>query len=119
MCPNQQKLTGSKSQMVLKGSGNFPNCIGALDGKQVVIQAPPGSGSLYFNDKGTFSMVLMALVGHQYCFIVVDIGAYNRNSDGGIYFISMLRRALKANTMNVPQDDAFVNAPEKGPMFSL
>ena len=73
MCPNQQKLTGSKSQMVLKGSGNFPNCIGAFDG---IIQAPPRWGSLYFNYKGSFSMVLMTLVDHQYCFTVVHMGAY-------------------------------------------
>ena len=64
-------------------------------------------------------MVLMTLVDHQYCFTVVDIGAYSSNSDGGIYFNSMLRRALEANTMNVPPDDAFVNAHEKGPMLSL
>ncbi|KAL4126057.1 hypothetical protein QTP88_010288 [Uroleucon formosanum] len=94
---------------------NFPNCIGALDGKHVVIEAPPNSGSLYFNYKKTFSIVLLALVDARYKFIAVDIGAYGKNSDGGILSHSYIGKALENNKINIPSDRELPGTDEKLP----
>eukprot|EP00795_Rhopilema_esculentum_P010074 gene10074-18721_t len=39
----------------------FPLCLGAVDGKHCVVVCPNNSGSAFFNYKGSFSVVLMAV----------------------------------------------------------
>lgn len=64
---------------------NFPNVIGAVDGKHVRIQCPKNTGSKFFNYKKYFSIVLHAVAGPDYKFLFVDVGAFGSESDGGIF----------------------------------
>jgi hypothetical protein len=55
---------------------NFPTCLGAADGKHIRMCKPDDNGSLFFSYKNFLSMLLMALVDTDYCFISIDVGAY-------------------------------------------
>ncbi|KAE8739193.1 hypothetical protein FOCC_FOCC015316 [Frankliniella occidentalis] len=82
---------------------NFPNCIGAMDGKHVTISPPLKSGSMYYNYKKDFSIVLMAVVDAQLRFIYVDVGTNGRASDRGIWNKCSLKKGLENNTLAVPK----------------
>ena len=55
-------------------TANFPHCIGAVDGKHVHIVHPRESGSMYYNYKDYYSIVLMGIADSKYRFVFVHIG---------------------------------------------
>ncbi|XP_049457690.1 uncharacterized protein LOC125904380 [Epinephelus fuscoguttatus] len=94
---------------------NFPLCCGAVDGKHVVLKAPANSGSQFFNYKGTYSIVLLAVVDAEYQFRVIDVGGYGRSSDGGILANSAFGQALRSGTLHLPADLPLPGAEDRGP----
>lgn len=58
----------------------FPNCIGAIDGKHIRVIKPRESASQYFNYKHFYSVVLLAVFDSNYCFTFIDIGSFGKDS---------------------------------------
>jgi len=84
---------------------HFPNCLGAIDGKHVRIRKPKMSGSLFYNYKNFFSIVLLAIVDANYKFIYIDVGAFGKESDSTIFENSPFNKKLQNNELNIPGTD--------------
>ena len=70
--------------------------MGGLDGKHCQLtNAPAHSGTLYYNYKKLFIVILLALVNSNYEFIWVYIGTNRSWSDAQVYNGSSLCQAIK------------------------
>ncbi|XP_068121508.1 uncharacterized protein [Hyperolius riggenbachi] len=81
---------------------DFPNCLGAVDGKHVRLVMPAFTGSLYYNYKKLFSLVLMAVVDPNLKFIYVDVGAYGSSHDSSVFQHSRFGVKLRTGQMTLP-----------------
>lgn len=59
---------------------------------------------MYYNYKGTHSIVLLAMCDAKYNFTVVDIGAPGHCSDGGVFRQCNLGKIIIQNKIDFPDD---------------
>ena len=81
---------------------HFPNAFAEADGKHIALFHPNGSGTEFYNYKGFYSVVLLAIVDYDYKFIYIDVGCQGRISDGRVYNNSTLKEAILNNSFNLP-----------------
>lgn len=94
---------------------NFPNCLGAVDGKHIRIIPPAGSGSAFWNYKHFHSLVLIACANSNYEFIWCEIGTNGRISDGGVLKNTEFYEKLVLNELNIPPPQRCTNSTDPLP----
>ena len=81
---------------------NFPNGIGAIDGKRIILQQPYNAGSHYFDYKSNNSVILLAIIGPNYECLWADMGTNGRAPDGGIWQRSNMKKSIETNELCLP-----------------
>jgi hypothetical protein len=93
--PTTEMLLATSNKFSLKW--NFPNRVGSIDGKQLRLKCPSNSGSTHYNYKHYYS-----IADARYRFIAIDVGAYGKQSDGGIFRHNSLYQLLNSNNFSMP-----------------
>jgi len=70
--------------------------------ENIRLKCPSNSGSMYYNYKRYYSIVLQGFADAWYRFIAIDVGAYGKQSYGGIFRQSSLYQLLSSNNFNMP-----------------
>jgi hypothetical protein len=81
---------------------NLPNCIRSIDGKHVRRKCFFKTGSLYYNCKSYFSIILLAYADADALFITVHVGDFGKNSDGSVFRASTLGEMLENEELHIP-----------------
>ena len=101
------KVPSSKEEWLnisvgFKKSWSFPHCIGSIDGKHIRIECQKISGTHYFNYKGFYSIILLAICDSNYCFTLFDLGKYESNNDSGVLVNSKMKEMIEEYRLDIP-----------------
>uniref|UniRef100_A0A8C5QCP6 DDE Tnp4 domain-containing protein n=1 Tax=Leptobrachium leishanense TaxID=445787 RepID=A0A8C5QCP6_9ANUR len=82
---------------------DFPNCLGAIDGKRIRIAKPERIESLGANSKHVNSIGLLAVADSRNRFMYVDVGSFSNDSDSNIFQDSSLLEQIQSRHLQIPQ----------------
>lgn len=107
--PRPTKDSLLRSAMTFYDKWNFPNCAGCIDGKHIRIKCPKKSGTMFYNYKQYFSIVLQAVADANYKLLCIDVGGYGKQSDGGTFASSTLYQQLENGSL-LPEEKKLPNS---------
>ena len=81
----------------------------------ICIICPIGSGSLYYNYKNFYSIVLIAVVDANYNFLYCYVGANGRAHDASIWAQTELFHRLATNSANLPPPECLPYSERRVP----
>ena len=90
-----------------KSKWNIPQCAGGIDGSHIPIKPPSANHTDYYNRKGWYSVLLQAVVDHDYIFRDVVIGWAGSVHDARVlansqvYHKATNRKILNTNQINI------------------
>ena len=96
---------------------NFPHCLGAIDGKHIVMQAPVNSGFNFYYYKGTFNIILLAVCDAQCCFAFLNIESTGRQSNEGVLANSAFGQSLEHDSLSLPCPKPLPGQSCSGPYY--
>lgn len=84
---------------------NFPMCIGAIDGRRILISRMSNLDSKNCDDKSHCSMILMAIVDADSKFLYVDVSAIGSGKDGNVWDRCALKQTIESNVLSIPPSE--------------
>ena len=97
----------------------YPNAIGSVDGKHVVIWKPSDGGLHYYNYKHSHSIILMAIADPSYECLYANLRASDRVNDGGVWNKCSFSKALEKKELSIPNPRCLPGEVQKIPIVLI
>lgn len=88
----------------LAASTGFAQGVGALDGCHIEVCPPKEHASDYYNYKGWYSVISLAVVNHAYKFLYTNVGSPGRNHGAAVFDGSRLPSVHDSSLQNRNED---------------